>query len=136
MKPEEKAILRDELKGPNAAKYTGKDHEQIAAMFRGQVANAVDADSLKSSDIVACIDIGDVLTIQPDDRYLLSLYASAGTVAITPQVKQFLKKAFPDNSKTDKQLSKLLKRTGTLAESLKIPLPSNNDIADILERGQ
>jgi hypothetical protein len=27
-----------------------------------------------------------------------------------------LKKAFPDNSKTDKQLSKLLKRTGTVDE--------------------
>lgn len=135
MKPEEKAILRSELKS-NAARYAGKDHEQIAEMFREQVANAVDVDSLKSSDIVACIDIGDVLTIQPDDRFLLSLYAAAGTVAITPQVRQFLKKAFPDNSKTDKQLSKLLKRTGTVAESLKIPLPSNNDIADILERGQ
>jgi hypothetical protein len=32
------------------------------------------------------------------------------------QVRQFLKKAFPDNSKTDKQLSKLLKRTGTVDE--------------------
>ena len=136
MKPEEKAILRNELKGPNAAKYAGKSHEQIAESFREQVPNAIDTDSLRSADIVATIDIGDVAAIQPDDRFLLSLYAAAGTVAITPQVKQFLKRSFPDGSKTDKQLAKLLRRAGTLAESLKIPLPTNNDIADILERGQ
>ena len=136
MKPEEKAILRNELKGPNAAKYAGKSDEQIAAMFREQVDNSVDVDSLRSADIVATIDIGDVTAIQPDDRFLLSLYAAAGTVTITPQVKQFLKKAFPDNSKTDKQLTKLLKRAGTFAESLKISLPTNNDISDITVRGQ
>lgn len=136
MKPEEKAILRNELKGPNAAKYAGKSHEQIAESFREQVSGAVDVDSLKSADIVAAIDNGDVAAIQADDRFLLSIYAAAGAVTITPQVKQFLKKAFPDNSKTDKQLAKLLRRAGMFAESLKIPLPTNNDIADILERGQ
>ena len=136
MKPEDKAILRNELKGPNAAKYAGKTHEQIAEMFREHVPNAIDVDALRSADIVATIDIGDVAAIQADDRYLLSLYAASGTVTITPQVKQFLKKAFPDTSKTDKQLARLLRRAGTVAESLKIPLPTNNDIADILERGQ
>lgn len=136
MKPEEKAILRNELKGQNAAKYAGKRHEQIADMFREQVPGAVDAESLHAADIVSTIDPGDVAAIQPDNRYLLSIYASAGTVTITPQVKQFLKRAFPDGSKTDRQLTKLLKRAGTFAESLKIPLPTNNDIADILEREQ
>lgn len=136
MKTEDLTKLKAELTGPNKGRYDGKPHEDIALMFRDQVVNAGDADSLKSSDIVACIDIGDVLTIQPDDRYLLSLYAAAGTVMVTPQVKQFLKKAFPDNSKTDKQLAKLLRRAGTYAESIGLPLPTNNDIAEVLIRGK
>lgn len=136
MKPEEKAILKAELKGPNAAKYTGKSHEQIADSFREQVPDTEDEKSIPSSTLIAALlTNSEYATLSESIKADLRMVVSAGDISI--DLRGWLRNLFPaDKSPTKRDINKAFRRAGTYAESLKIPLPTNNDIADILERGQ
>lgn len=123
------AKLKTELQKPA---YSGKSHEEMAEMLKAQVPT-VDRETLTGGMLVASIVRSEFAALSAADRQYVQTVAMATDIPLTGTLKTELGAVFPAGSQTRANLIALLKRTGTLAESLGLGgQPTTSDIANAL----
>jgi hypothetical protein len=124
------AALKAELDNdPEGIGYAGMSDVDVSEALNTRNRES-DADTLQAGDLVAALHPKDVQAASSADRAYLQIVASAGTVPLTPTLKQGLKTVLGAQSDTLKELTRHMRQAASRAKELGLGRVTPSDVAD------